>query len=404
MAYYDRIRTPSAFRAASSSQQAVNFVTLQQSHSWESAASRWGTQYLFACRVICKQPGDILPLLANGIHSGNESGVHPCIENLIEGPREGMAALSQMAEPQIVRAYELESLGYVWAALAPLLQADSGTHQTISSQRPVRERNQPERNEYVSSEGFQISSSPLERSDTASSSPSSVGYMEGSSAPLVEDYTVRFLSCFIRCVLNYIQPVNKDLPFIQYRDERLAYICTGAGMGNSFQAIDDGGVQVDHPDGKLQVAMLEAKRGFQAITDGHPTVSDELLAQIVGETLALRLSKAKCISAENIVSVVAVKYYVKMFHFNITEDFTHRFETLHPADANTDLSTYLKVESTIWFDMRESTGRKYFIRHLVALVAWADAAHETGMNFEDSELEDSEAESSNAESFMDMRE
>nr|KMM72765.1 hypothetical protein CPAG_09058 [Coccidioides posadasii RMSCC 3488] len=133
----------------------------------------------------------------------------------------------------------------------------------------------------------------------------------------------------------------------------------------------------------------KAKRSFQVIADSRPTVSDELLAQIVGEALALRLSKTMRVSAENIVSIVAVKYYIKLFHFNITNDFIRCFKTLHPTDANSDHSTYLMVDSTAWFDMREVAGRKYFVRHLVALVAWADAAFSATVNLEDPE--DSEA-------------
>ncbi|PGG95053.1 hypothetical protein AJ80_10032 [Polytolypa hystricis UAMH7299] len=380
MAYYNTIRNPGDFLKAALSQQAVSFMALQQSESWESAASQWGIQYLFACRVICKQPSDILPLLADRIYPGCETGIHHCIDNLIQGPRGEPATLRQMAELQIVRTYKPESLGYVWAALAHLLQPDSHIRQTMTSERPVRARNRSDHGEYISTEGFQISSSPLERPNTASSLPSSVGYMERSSAPLVEDYTVRFLSCLIRCVLNYAQPVDKKLPFIEYRDGRLTY--REPGVGKPFEAVDDGGVQLMHPSENFQVAILEAKRSFQDISDGSPTVSNELLAQIAGEALALRLSSdANCISAENIISIVAVKYYIKIFHFNITDDFVYHFKTLLPTDESPDMSTYLKVDSTVWFDMRELTGRKYFVRHLLALVAWAD----TITNSEDSE-------------------
>ncbi|KKZ64276.1 hypothetical protein EMCG_09738 [[Emmonsia] crescens] len=365
MAYYNIIETPRDFLEAALSQQAVSFMTLQQSDSWESAASRWGIQYLFACRVICKQSSNILPLLADRICSGCETGIHHCIDNLIQGPREGTETLGQMAELQIVQAYDLESLGYVWAALSPLLQLDTSIRKTMTSERPVRERNRPDHGEYISSEGFQISSSPLERPNTASSLPSSVGYMERSSASL---------------------PVDKELRFIQYRDERLAYAYGEPRVGKRFEAVDDGGVQLKHMGKIFQVAILEAKRSFQDIIDGSPTVSNELLAQIVGEALALRLSPgASSISEENIVSIVAVKYYIKIFHFNITDDFIHCFKTLLPTDKNLDMSTYLKVESTVWFDVSEPTGRKYFVRHLSALVAWADAVTITETDLEGSE-------------------
>ncbi|PGH30947.1 hypothetical protein GX50_06304 [[Emmonsia] crescens] len=197
--------------------------------------------------------------------------------------------------------------------------------------------------------------------------------MERSSAPLVKDYTVRFLSCLIHCVLNYSQSIAKEGPFIQYRDERLGYTYN-SGARKGFEAIDDGGVQLEWPRNKRQVALPEAKRSFQDITNGRPTVSDKLLGQIVGEALASKLFKDCNISTENVVSIVAVKYYIKFFHFNITEGFVHRFETLLPTDENSDMAAYLQVHSTHWFDMREHTGRKYFVRHILGLVEWADAS------------------------------
>lgn len=142
-----------------------------------------------------------------------------------------------------------------------------------------------------------VSSSPPERPDTASSAPSSIEYMERSSAPLVKDYTVRFLSCLIHCVLNYSQSIAKEGPFIQYRDERLGYTYN-SGARKGFEAIDDGGVQLEWPRNKRQVALPEAKRSFQDITNGRPTVSDKLLGQIVGEALASKLFKDCNISTE----------------------------------------------------------------------------------------------------------
>lgn len=65
-----------------------------------------------------------------------------------------------------------------------------------------------------------------------------------------------------------------------------------------FEAIDNGGVQVMYSDNSFQVAILEAKRGFQEVSEGVLTISDELLAQVVGEALALRLSGTNTICEE----------------------------------------------------------------------------------------------------------
>ncbi|KAH8800793.1 hypothetical protein F5884DRAFT_808848 [Xylogone sp. PMI_703] len=420
MAYYDTIRTRRDFIEAASSQEALSFAALQQSNYWETGASYWGVLQLFACRVICRQPSDILPLLADQIRSAKEDSLHPCINSLIQGPREEPAQLRQMAEIQIVRSYQPESLGYVWAALAPLLQQDGGGARTMTSERPVRERRHPDRDEYVSSAGFQISSSPLDRPNTASSAPSSLGYTEKSSAPLVEDFTIRFLSCLIRCVLNYSQPLDKESFFVQYRDERLAYIYTGGDK--RLEAIDDGGMKLITPRKTVQVAILEAKRSFQEISEGRPTISNELLAQIVGEALALRLSEVPRISENklscfllslflisyhltalqanttlSLVFIVAVKQHIKFFHLKFTKAFVRYFKTLNPTDENANIATYLQIHSTNWFDVSRQIDRKYFVRHLLALVAWADAT------IADTDLHDSE-DSEDVGDLMDMEE
>ncbi|KAK2743591.1 hypothetical protein FQN55_007189 [Onygenales sp. PD_40] len=292
MAYYDTIKTPSAFIRRSSSEGAANFLTLSHSPNCGTAASHWGRKYLFACRAICGQESMVLPFLANRIRSGMENGVHDCITALLRGPREDYTKLSNMSELQIIRAYENESLGYVWAALALLQQRRDmslgrGNAETENLGRPTRDLKPIDRfGEVVPSGDIQIGSSPPLRSDS-SSSEGSIGYLEEFSAPLVEDFTIRFVSCLIRCVLNYAQPVDKNRPFVLYRDERLEYhhLC----VSKRYEAIDDGGVQLWSPGRNLQVALVEAKRNFQTINEGRPTLSDELLGQVVGEALAARI-------------------------------------------------------------------------------------------------------------------
>lgn len=56
--------------------------------------------------------------------------------------------------------------------------------------------------------------------------------------------------------------------------------------------IDHGGVQVKYLDNSFQVAILEA------VDEGVSTISDELLAQVVGEALALRLSGTSTVHRE----------------------------------------------------------------------------------------------------------
>ena len=311
MGYYDTIRNPSTFQRTAVAKGMLSFDRLKE----QTAVSCWGVDPLFACRVLCSHPSNVLPFLADRTPK-SEVGIHPCIEGLIRGPKEALSVLSQMAEAQIVRSYQTESLGYIWAALASLLRArddmpdtstpnndaeGAGTRggNTAGGRSSERSRTRTDHGPFVPSDTMQVaSSSPVDsnddRPDTALSVPSSIGFVE-SSAPLVEDYTVRFANCLIRCVLNYAQPLNKGLPFLEFRDERPAYVY-GRDKGGIFKAIDDGGIQFGHKRLRAQVAILEAKRSFQDIINGVPSVSDELLAQVVGEALALNNDKVVKIS------------------------------------------------------------------------------------------------------------
>lgn len=120
------------------------------------------------------------------------------------------------------------------------------------------------------------------------SSKASLYFEKPSSDPL-KDLTVRLASCFIRCVINYAQPIDTTYTYpINFRDERVMHRFEYA-PDKWIRAIDDGGLQAYDGQSFLQVALLEAKRSFQKFTlQGTPTVADETLGQLVGEALAFR--------------------------------------------------------------------------------------------------------------------
>ncbi|KAK5994819.1 hypothetical protein PT974_03203 [Cladobotryum mycophilum] len=373
--YYDTIKNATAFvRNADSPNKTMSFIELQQSAQWESGASRWGVPHLFACRVICADERDVLPLLESKFDRVDLEKHDPCIRDLVKGPEEDNSTLKDMPELKIVRKYDGRgSLGYIWAAMGPLLRLDSSFKPSAASQKPQRETRPPSRyGDFVSSETHVT---PLEgRPDTGDSVPSTVGYLETSTAPLVEEYTCRFLNCLIRCVLNYSQSEDKDTSFIQYRDERLAYGYKVSG-DKLVEAIDDGGMEIVDGNRRTQVVILEAKRSFQTIPGGggRPTVVNELLAQVVGEALALmRSGETRTISNTDVISIVAVKHYIKIFHFKITPQYLRQFERLRPTQETQDTDTFLHVQTTKWFDVSGRKGREYFVRHLIALISWAD--------------------------------
>lgn len=267
---------------------------------WKSAASQWGREQLLAHRVVCSRPADQLHPLKDIIKQSfrNPSTAHPCIAWLVEGP-ESIDGLKDLSEPQIVHKYQPYSLGYVWAALLPFVRATAGSGPgpqpagASSMARPRRVPKAPERyGGGVPSDQADLGSSPDSQHQPATSdsdtSMSSAGYTEKSKAPILEEATVRLASCFIRCVLNYAQPVERPGLFLEFRDERLNYSYKLA-RSHPVHAVDDGGIQVFIEGTTRQVALLEGKRTFQKIVDGKAIITDELLAQLVGEALALAL-------------------------------------------------------------------------------------------------------------------
>lgn len=286
MAYYNNITSEALF-ARYARGGAESFDALYQSADFETGVSRWGTAHLFASRVICAKPRKRLALFSDDFPD-SASGVHDCIDRLIDGPTAGF---KDKFEHQIVQLGQPDSLGYVWAALARLLQAEKQATATKSDITTRLFRPATQHQGYVSSASMQVgSSSPTRPGSGSDGSTESLDWVNKISSAPLEDLTVRLASCFIRCVINYAQPIDKAFP-IYFRDERLAHIFENS-VGTTIEAIDDGGLQIQKDGDFLQVAMIEGKRAFQMFTtEGEPTVSDNTLGQLVGQALALRRAK-----------------------------------------------------------------------------------------------------------------
>lgn len=301
MSYYNTVRDPSTFTQRVKGNHSLS--TLVQSKHWQSAVSQWGREHLFAHRVLCKEPKKSLPLF-EAFLPRDPRNTNACINALIQGP-ESIDALKYQMEPQLVQHYKPDSLGYVWAALAPFVRAGASPIQSTPSETAVREgpkrvsKRPAELQDFIPSDQVTFGSSPDYKHRPATSDSnethSSVGYVEGLIAPLVEDATVRLASCFIRCVLNYSQHQDQTNPFLYFRDERQTYSFTQGRL--SIHAVDDGGIQFIKLDGSHHhVVMLEGKRTLARVIDGIPIVSDELLAQMVGEALAMQCADVLAIS------------------------------------------------------------------------------------------------------------
>ncbi|KJZ69568.1 hypothetical protein HIM_11030 [Hirsutella minnesotensis 3608] len=373
MSYYDTIRDPSTFEQRVKGKDSLS--ALLHSGHWKSAVSQWGREHLFAHRVLCKEPKKGLPLFESlRLLPRNPRSTNACIDALVQGP-ESIDDLRFQMEPQLVQHYQPDSLGYVWAALAPFVRAGTGSIEHAPPEMAVKEASKRaskrpvELQDFVPSDQLTFGSSPDYKHRPATSgsneSHSSVGYVEGLVAPLVEDATVRLAGCFIRCVLNYGQRRDQANPFLYFRDERQTY---SFAENLRIHAVDDGGIQFINMDGNRQhVAMLEGKRTFAKVIDGIPIVSDELLAQMVGEALAVRCAEVLAVSTTDFVTILAASHFIKIFHFHISNDFHRSYQELL---ADTD--GYLHVYSTVWFDIRNGRHREDVVAHIFALMAWAN--------------------------------
>lgn len=272
------------------------------------AASSWNREHLLACRVVRmpKQDG-ILPLLARYTSGTKWSTSNPNVEGLLAGPD---PSHQRFSEHQLVRIYGV-SLGQTWAALGAFEMSDDAKEDDIDSASgqpsTKRMRRRTLQEGFVDSSAMRVgSSSPLtgdektgeNRRSSHGSNPSSIGYTEktahGQDAP-PEDKTIRLVSCFVRHVLYFCPPQdNADLELVvEFRDEKLKIAATSGP--HELRGVDDGGLYLRNrlPEGSYRlgdsrVAILEAKKRFQQIQNGRPTITDESFAQMVGEALAAR--------------------------------------------------------------------------------------------------------------------
>ena len=239
--------------------------------------------------MLCNRPTTSLLVLEPHLPSDQLLDAH--LTDLINGPRHAFSKLVDLSKPQIVRSYEPDSLGSVWAALGALLRPRPEDNQASGQGQKLRPDPQQSQHDLnlVRSDRIQIGSSPpLGDRPSSSSSAGSIGYTENLKAPVVEDLSVHLAGCFIRYVLNYGQDLAAAR-IAEFRDDRASVsVDFLAEPSWGITIIDDGGVRMFRRGRDAEeVALLEAKRRFQVIEDGKPTVSDGLLAQMVGQALTL---------------------------------------------------------------------------------------------------------------------
>ncbi|KAG6000975.1 hypothetical protein E4U43_001446 [Claviceps pusilla] len=181
-----------------------------------SAASKWGREHLFSCRVIRHvRQSDTLPSLLK--HKPSRETIPPKIQRFLKGPEHG--ELNQ-SEHFLIQKYNI--LGQIWAALATFKVNDERrVFDPIPNideavvMRPTRVRRITSHGDYVDSGEMQIdSSSPIPESSPVSSLSSYIGSSHN-RFKVTEDGTLRLISCVIRVILIYA--VQNYVCFLEYQ-------------------------------------------------------------------------------------------------------------------------------------------------------------------------------------------
>jgi hypothetical protein len=274
-------------------------------------ASRWGKEHIVACRLIQVAGGKILPILGDLAPEPSNLEHHEewsNIKHLIDGPSK--ADFCYKSRWELER--ENGSLGTLWSTLAKCVAPlEAGN----ARERSQRKRQPIQREEFISSQHIQISSSPHEEAALAalaaqrgSSTPPRSSQQSFELASLYggevdedehddrtksEVLSVNLAGAFIRYVLNFCagqNPASKTMLEFREVPDRVRYDLPNLRI----DATDDGGIWVvaTRQQGKSpwvwkrRVALLEAKKAFQRIDDNNrPVVSDANLSQYTCEAL-----------------------------------------------------------------------------------------------------------------------
>ncbi|PLN86320.1 hypothetical protein BDW42DRAFT_159002 [Aspergillus taichungensis] len=347
------------------------------------AASEWGRDHLFACRVIRRETRhDVLPILSRH-ESSSDMKLFPEIYEFLRGPD---STYRSQSEHGLVRDSGCgSSLAQIWAAMAMVKggkdlrierreesSGDESDNTPDVSAKRIRRNTAQEY--YVNSTDIQVgSSSPMAES---SHGHSSIGYVDNETHMFLsspEDETLRLASCVIRHILYYAPPQDSGhlQTVIEFRDAKRRLTGTTASLGRKIVAIDDGGLNRRKVQGdifaidKERVAIIEAKAQFQCVENGRPTISDSCLAQMTCEALVARLSDPYGeLKKGSAILIHAAQHYMCFLQFDISDQYLSDFESASP-------STFIYVTSTNWFDLSSRSGREQVVKNLSCLMCWA---------------------------------
>ncbi|KAF4502373.1 hypothetical protein FAGAP_1434 [Fusarium agapanthi] len=333
----------------------------------QASGSNWGRRQLLACRlIVLPTVHSVLPAYAEYTQRVKGSKIQE-IEDFLDGPD---PALMHHSTHFLISEYGF-SLGEMWAALAAVKRYPRP--RAISSNEGTPEAKRVRRNTalegYVSSAGFQISSSdPEERSSPSAGSDGSGGpsYTEPKPSPGLpaENSTVHLIARVFNHLLYYTQP-PKSSPVVDFRHNPQRMNSEMRGLKKQFIAIDDGGLSLKFDEGPVAVALLEAKRRL-VVDNGRPKISDECLAQMTCEAILARdRPDLERLKGERTIIINATSHYVCFLEFHVTETY---IEDLNLGQIP---SEPLKVAATHWFDLSDIKGRRGVLDNIRGLVGMA---------------------------------
>ncbi|KZL67130.1 hypothetical protein CT0861_09966 [Colletotrichum tofieldiae] len=190
-----------------------------------------------------------------------------------------------------------------------------------------------------------------------------------------EDLTLDFVAALFRHLLLHIPPqhaYDRATDHLSPVDFDVLKLTLRSVVGRAaFTSVDDGGLWIKPLAAlsRARVAIIETKRSLTRIVDGRPDFSDELLAQVVGESLAVRLRSEKVWAGpkDSIFVIVAAKYFVRFLEIGISDRY---LENLQGHVATQDpFQEFITVDHTTWFDFRDATDRLKIMRNTSGIVA-----------------------------------
>ncbi|CAM1501619.1 Fc.00g036030.m01.CDS01 [Cosmosporella sp. VM-42] len=131
------------------------------------------------------------------------------------------------------------------------------------------------------------------------------------------------------------------------------------------------------------LALLESKRSFKEFTMNEannsfmPVVSNESLAQLLGEAVAIWSHNPEFVK-DSVFMIVATNTFIRFIHFRFGNDYREYFNTPDAAKkleliGNNEKDTCVHMNGTKWFNLRDKEDRKGALCHIFALLRWHDA-------------------------------